>query len=251
MKKVRLNEKDWLDNYIKRSIHKRDKLFSHLTKHPVNQELRNDFVRQRNATKLLIRQKKRDHIQKIVERNHDDVKGFHRQLNRVIGKSKVPVTPTFTPTKTVNDFNNYFCEVGMKNQQSIEKTPFAQNNSGYTMHSMFLRRTSVGEVVSIITSAKNKTSTGVGVISNKLLKYCCSVVSFPLEILFNRCINPSYFPEQFKIAKIIPIFKGGNKDYFSNFRPISLLLAISKVFERIIFKRVYSYVEKFKLFEDN
>ena len=251
MKKVRLNKKDWLDNSIKRSIHKRDMLFSQFTKDPGNQELRNDFVKQRNATKLLIRQKKREHIQNIFERNHDDVKGFHRQLNRVIGKSKDPVTPTFTPTKTVNDFNNYFCEVGIKNQQSIEKTPFAQNNSGYTMHSMFLRRTSVEEVISIISNAKNKTSTGVDGISNRLLKYCCSVVSSPLEILFNRCMNLSYFPDQFKIAKIIPIFKEGNKDDFSNYRPISLLPAISKVFERIIFKRAYSYVEKFKLLDDN
>ena len=105
MKKVRLTKKDWLDNSIKRSIHKRDMLFSQFTKDPGNQELRNDFVKQRNATKLLMRQKKREHIQKNVERHHDDVKGFHWRLNRVIGKRKDPVTPIFTPTKTVNDFN--------------------------------------------------------------------------------------------------------------------------------------------------
>ena len=64
-------------------------------------------------------------------------------------------------------------------------------------------------------------------------------------------MNLSYFSEQFKIAIIIPIFKEGNKDDFLNDRPISLLPAISKVFERIIFERVYSYVEKFKLLDDN
>ena len=96
------------------------------------------------------------------------------------------------------------------------------------MHSMFLRRTSVEGVIPIISNAKNKTSTGVDGISNRLLKYCCSVVSSPLEILFNRCMNLTYFSDQFKIAKIIPIFKEGNKDDFSNYRPISLLPAISK-----------------------
>ena len=119
------------------------------------------------------------------------------------------------------------------------------------MHSMFLRRTSVEEVLSIISNAENKTSTGVDGISNKLIKYSFSVVSSPLEILFNRCKNLSYFPEQFKITKNFPIFKEGNKDDFSNYRPISLLPAISRVFERIIFKRVYSYVEKLKLLDDN
>ena len=114
-----------------------------------------------------------------------------------------------------------------------------------------LMECSLEEVLSIIPNAENKTSTGVDGISNKLIKYRCSVVSSPSEILFNRCKNLSYFPEQFKIIKNFPIFKEGNKDDFSNYRPISSLPAISRVFERIIFKRVYSYVEKFKLLDDN
>ena len=137
--------------------------------------------------------------------------------------------------------------MGIKNQQSIEETPFAQSNSGYTMHSMLLRIYSLEEEVSIMANARNKTSTGMDVMGNKLLKYCCSVESSPLEILFKSCMNLSYFPEQFKIAKIIPTFKEGSKDDFSNDRPIFLLPAILRVFELIIFKRVYSYVKQFKL----
>ena len=50
------------------------------------------------------------------------------------------------------------------------------------------------------------------------------------------------FPDQLKIAKIIPIYKKGDQHIFDNYRPISLLPAISKVFEKIVFQQVYDYV---------
>ena len=72
-----------------------------------------------------------------------------------------------------------------------------------------------------------------------------------LSNTFQQVNKPEFFSEQFKIAKLIPFFTEGEKDNFSDYRPISLLPVISKVFERIIFKRVNSYVEKFKILDYN
>ena len=54
-----------------------------------------------------------------------------------------------------------------------------------------------------------------------------------------------------KIAEVIPIFKQGSKINFSNYRPISLLSSFSKTFKKIVYKRVYRYLLKFKLLSPN
>jgi hypothetical protein len=55
-------------------------------------------------------------------------------------------------------------------------------------------------------------------------------------ILFNLSLSKSEFPTQWKIASVLPLFKKGDKSLISNYRPISLLSAVGKVFERIVFK---------------
>ena len=65
------------------------------------------------------------------------------------------------------------------------------------------------------------------------------------QILLIEC-----FPDKTKIAKITPIFKSGEKDLMKNYRPISILPAFSKIVERIIYNRVYSYVTNNLLLHD-
>ena len=55
------------------------------------------------------------------------------------------------------------------------------------------------------------------------------------------------FPESMKLAEVIPLYKGKCMDLVENYRPISLLITISKVLEKIIYTRVYNYIEKHKI----
>ena len=64
-------------------------------------------------------------------------------------------------------------------------------------------------------------------------------------------LNTGTFPDKLKIAKVIPIFKKGDPSLFENYRPISLLPAITKVLEKIIALQLSSYFEKNKLLFDN
>ena len=65
-----------------------------------------------------------------------------------------------------------------------------------------------------------------------------------LEILINNCLLNGIFPDQLKIAKVCPIFKEGDKNVFTNYRPISILPCLSKVFEKIISERLLSFIHK-------
>ena len=251
LKPVLTKKKYWVDNSAKRSINKRNELYKYYKSDSSNPSTREAFEIQRRETKALLRRKKREFIQASFEKASGDIKMFHRHLNDIIGKSKEVIQPSLSEASTIDDFNSYFVNVGMNNQRNIEHVEFKMKQSDNQMQSVFLRPTSTVEIQSIIGKLKNKTSSGPFGISNKLLKFCEPVISPILTILINRCMSYGYFPEQLKVAKIVPIYKEGDRDSFSNYRPISLLSPISKIFERIIYSRIYSYIEKFHLLNDN
>ena len=103
----------------------------------------------------------------------------------------------------------------------------------------------------IIYNLPPKSSSGCDGISTKLLKVIAPVIIKPLTLLINQVLITGTFPDKLKIAKVIPIFKKGDPSLFENYRPISLLPAISKVLEKIIALQLSSYFEKNKLLFDN
>ena len=75
-----------------------------------------------------------------------------------------------------------------------------------------------------------------------LLKCSRQILSEPLAIIFNTSIESGTFPKKLKIAKVIPIFKAGDATAPNNYRPISLLSIFNKIFEKLIYKRLNSYL---------
>ena len=85
-------------------------------------------------------------------------------------------------------------------------------------------------------------------LSTKLLKQFQTVLIKPLTLIINQRLKTGIFPERLKIAKVIPIYKKDDESLFTNYRPISLLPAISKIFEKVNFNQLYDYFQTFKLF---
>ena len=69
--------------------------------------------------------------------------------------------------------------------------------------------------------------------------------------LFNKSFNEGVFPDCFKIAKVIPLHKKGNKNILDNFRPISLLPQFSKIYEKLFKKRLLYFINKYTILNDN
>ena len=78
-----------------------------------------------------------------------------------------------------------------------------------------------------------------------VLKIASDILSPYLNITFNECINACVFPQNTKIAKVIPIFKAGETNLASNYRPVSILGNLLKLFEKVIQKRLIKNLEKF------
>ena len=124
-------------------------------------------------------------------------------------------------------------------------------NQDYCPHSFFLSPTNAEEVEAIIKTFKIKKATLSGDLDVKFIKLACPIISPIIRDLFNLCVKTGVFPNDMKVTEVIPIFKQGSKINCSNYRPISLLSSFSKIFEKIVYKRVYSYLLKFKLLSPN
>ena len=79
--------------------------------------------------------------------------------------------------------------------------------------------------------------------SPKLLKQLLIPFSLSLSYLFKSCMLTGVVPDELKMAKVIPLFKTGNRSDMSNYRPISILPTLSKIFEKLIYKRFYKFFE--------
>ena len=113
-------------------------------------------------------------------------------------------------------------------------------------NSLFLSLPTSHEISKIILNSNEKKSSH-GAISNKVTKMTNETISPYLEVLFQKCIKEGVFPDSFKIAEVIPLFKGGDREDRNCYRPISLLPTISKIFERILAKRMISFFTKFDI----
>ena len=113
---------------------------------------------------------------------------------------------------------------------------------------MVLKETTSSEITKILKSLKNKYSNGPDGINIAMLM-CCSPISETYLCTFNiRCIQEQAFPRQLKTAKIIALYKKVTKQLPEHYRPLSLLSTISKKFEKVIYKQMYTFFSKNKLF---
>ena len=107
------------------------------------------------------------------------------------------------------------------------------------------------QVVEFIHGLNPTKATGIDGLGPRILKMAAGVLSPSITSLINKSIDSSCFPSQLKIAKIFPIHKSGPKSDPSNYRPISILPTISKLFEKHINKHLMGFLNKYNLIHEN
>ena len=146
-----------------------------------------------------------------------------------------------------NQFNQYFSSVGPNFDKVIPQNHPHFNSflSDLNLENLTFNPTNVSEIQEILSSFSNPSkSSGYDEIPTFLLKKVTNMVSKPLSILINKSLASGIFPNKLKIAKIIPIFKSGDPSSFSNYRPVSILPAFSKVFEKVIYNRLLQHLNE-------
>ena len=105
-----------------------------------------------------------------------------------------------------------------------------------------LKNTTTGEIEKIITQLKHKNSCGYDEVTTKILKMVSPFIVSPLTHICNRMLSTGTFPDRLKYSEIKPIYKKGDKTQIANYRPISLLPVFSKIFEKVLYKRLYNHL---------
>ena len=149
--------------------------------------------------------------------------------------------------KITNEFGEYFSTVG---KSYAEKTPKPTkscddyiNRIDVNGKSLFLHPTNPTEIRKIIRNLKNKNSSGIDDISNVVIKRLIDSLVEPLSIIFNKSLEKGVFPDRMKIAEVVPLYKGKSRTHKENYRPISLLITLSKILEKIMHAHTYKFLE--------
>ena len=106
------------------------------------------------------------------------------------------------------------------------------------------------ELLTIVNSLKAGKSPGYDGVNNDIIKQVISAIIQPLIHVFNSSMLNGIVPENMKIAKVVPVFKKGDPQSFSNYRPISLLTSFSKILEKVIYVRTLEFFNKSKIFSN-
>jgi hypothetical protein len=160
------------------------------------------------------------------------------------------------PVGGANVFNNYFVNVGKHLAEKLAESTFVDliiydKPDKFSFVSTFLKHIDELEVKLIIKKYIDKTAADLDRVSVKILKFISDLIAKPLVHIFNLSIQSDIFPDNFKLAIIKPLFKGGDQKSMTNYRPISMLTNFAKIFEKIIKSKLVKYLENNNLLSKN
>lgn len=173
-----------------------------------------------------------------------------KDINRITGRNSMTDirhmvdnrgNPAVNPEEIANVFRDYYSEIFSEQSPPphVLPDPPATPDSHLSTDYYF--------VASSIKALNNKKSAGPDRISNFLIKKLSQPIIMTLTRIFQACLLLRYFPTAWKIAKIIPLFKKGDKKDPANYRPISLVDCLGKILERIILKFLLPEINTLKI----
>ena len=121
---------------------------------------------------------------------------------------------------------------------------FSDHLSNETSSTIFLQPTDKEEIANIISSLNSNKASGPNSIPYRILFLLKNEISKQLADLFNLSFTTGVFPSVLKTAKVVPVFKKDSRFDYSNYHPISLLSNIEKILEKLMCKRLYTFLNK-------
>ena len=244
--------KPWISGIVASNIKKRNRYFILYKQGQISREM---YVNLRNYVTNQIRVKKSEYLNNKFDNFKNNIKKTWQLINNFIKpntKSNRTISELLHNNQTIknsseiaNTFNEYFSNIGNSITNSIVSTNshlFYMNNINIT-NSIFLTSTNEYEISRIILNLKN-TSVNIHHCPVKLIKRFHQILSPILVHIINKSLNTGIFPSSLKLARVIPLPKDGDLKLVSNYRPISILPTFSKIFEKVVYKRLYSFLDR-------
>ena len=254
---TRSGEPPWINGTIKQKIRKRKRAFrkarlSNSQHHWwVFKQLRNEIV-------SLIRQAKRTHINSLATKLKSGSlysRDWWTTLKSFIKPSSsagipVLIDPSSGDEVISNDekahlLNKFFSSQATLDDSSHHLPVITHNQSAELLESIIIQPS---ELLDVMRSLPLGKASGPDGINNRILLEAAAELSVPLCQLFNHSLHVKIMPQLWKCPNVCAVFKKGDPSSPSNYRPISLLNTIEKVFERIVFKHVFNHLRDTQFF---
>ena len=247
-------KKPWITNGIRSSIKTKNKLYAMKLKTPSPLRISN-YNKYRNKLNHLIKVSERRHYREKFDQYKNDLQKSWKLIKEVIGRnrSKPRICKQFNINGTIvedsktisNQFNDYFVNIGNSLAEKIQPTNrnFSDYLRGNYVNSLFLNPTNEDEIDRIIMNFKDSAS-GWDDIAPKVIKSVKDHIKTVLVYLCNLSFITGIVPKELKLAKVVPVFKSGTNNEFTNYRPISVLCILSKIYERLVYNRLINFLLK-------
>lgn len=234
--------KDWKKSCSKKNCSGSEKLYAKFSEY------------RKCLKKVIIQAKAKFYNTKILESSGDRKKTWE-VINQLRGKQKRSIKPQFTINNRriterrviANEFNKYFASIAANMNKNFDSNgrvlimplnDFQMYMPPRIKNSMFISECTETEVSDIINNLDNNKSSDFPI---KLIKNASAVLCPVLVNHFNYLISIGKFPDELKIGKITPIYKKENEELLENYRPVSTLPIFGKIFEKIIYNRLYGF----------
>ena len=262
-KENKLKSKPWISKDIQFMMWERDKIFHKFCKENDPQKrdsLYNEYKSVRNEVTSKKRISKVEYYQSYFDKNSNKIKSIWKGIRSLIklkhsSRNDILILDEngnmlTDPTEISNHFNKTFVSMGSNIDGKIP--PGKLHYTDYLRNirinkSFFLRPAKPKEIFDIILSFDLNKSLGPNSLPIFIIKICNEFFSTYLTKIFNISVITGIFPNLCKLSKVVPIFKKGDPLLSINYRPISLLPIFSKIFEKLIYSRMYEFLESNKL----
>ena len=223
----------------------------------------------RRKLKHVIRSAKRLYYCRKFDKVSGNMKKTWALINELRGKAKTGIKASFkidgelVKDKRVisNGFNMFFSSIACKlNAKLCSSRPVGDGassqpkNSNYSKYfnkrvtnSIFLNECDSEEIEKIFKTFQGDKASDISIL---VLKKCMHIISKHLAGFINSFMESGIFPSVLKVGKVTPVFKKGDPQLFDNYRPISILPVFGKIFEKIIYGRLYSFFGSEKIIYD-
>ena len=229
--------------------------------HPDYQQVKLKFKGYEKIVSKGIDKAKKDYFDRVFVAYKSDMKKTWQVISETLSRNKKSheMPSVFNhegheladSVEIANAFNTYFANIGKNLSSQIDQS---DTNADYKLYltspteeKMRFKCITTDYTMKAIEGLESKKSSGHDGISNTLLKAIKASISQSLTIIINQMLTTGMFPDAFKVSKVIPLYKKGDSSLLVNYRPISLLPTISKIFEKVIHDQLYDYFDKYNL----
>ena len=208
------------------------------------EEDKKELKKLKNEVNHLKAKLKRAYYTKEIEKTEGDSKKAWKVLKTALGKiqNKECIEPSNLSKEKANEYNKFFASIGIEIQNQL-KTQNHETNFENLQGFNFKEETEE-KVMKLITKLKPDVAVGYDNLNAKLIKDAKDILTPWLTKIINISYKTCTFPDNMKITNIKPIFKENNKEKISNYRPISILPVISKIFERACTDQLVKHLEE-------